>query len=234
MVRVIIIGVLLCAAWAGAHEKDVFVNYQFHRDFHRETFTSTIEIFQTDRLGSSFFFTDFDFDSAGEVGSYFELARSMTYYRHRLFALNASLQYNDGVLPFDGLDGKGIPRTWLAGVTCSDVKPLDRMWLEFQVLARQELGADLGWQLTGVWSYAPLKNRPLMFAGFADWNSNETNDQPTSFQAEPQVWYPFWRTWSVGGELEISRNFVGAFTKQQGFEYRHWYTHPTLMLRVDF
>jgi hypothetical protein len=228
-----LIVVLIWAAGACAQEKNVFVNFQFHRDFHRENFTSTVEVLEFDKYGTTFFFADFDFDSVGETGSYFEIARNLTCYRAKRFAVNAALQYNDGVLPFDGEFGKGIPRTWLGGVAISDLKVGSSLW-EFQVLARQEFAADLGWQLTAVWSYVPVATWPLSLSGFADWNTNETNDQPTSFQAEPQLIYEFGGHWGVGGELEISRNFVGAFTKQHGFEYRRWYTHPTLLVRVDF
>lgn len=225
--------VLLIAEVVCGQEKHVLVNLQMHRDFHREIFTSTVEILQFDRYGSTFFFSDFDFDSAGETGSYFEIARNMSLYRSTNYVLNGTLQFNDGVLPFDAQFGKGIPRTWLGGATISDLKFGSSLW-EFQALARQEYAADMGWQLTAVWTYQPCAKWPLMMSGYADWNSNETNNQPTSFQAEPQIFYVFGGHWAVGGELEISRNFVGAFTKKSGFEYRRWYTHPTVMLRVDF
>jgi hypothetical protein len=66
-----------------------------------------------------------------------------------------------------------------------------------------------------------------------DWNSNETDDQPTSVQTEPQFQFR-WGRWAIGSEVEISRNFTGAYTRKHGFAYRTWYSHPTAYVRVYF
>jgi hypothetical protein len=218
-----------------AQDKNLFVNLQLHRDFHREIFTSTIEIFEQDRYGTTFFFTDNDFGGKGEQGSYFEISRNLAVYRARRGTLNGSLQFNDGVLAGDGIaaDGtqiKQIPRTVLGGLTFSDIR-YGAASIELQALVRQEFAADLGWQLTGVWFY-PIPRSRFEFLGYVDWNSNATNNQPTSVQAEPQLQYRY-RNYAVGTELEISRNFTGAYTEKNGFAYRTWYSHPTLFLRVD-
>ena len=218
-----------------AQEKSLFVNLQLHRDLHRELFTSTVELFELDRFGTTFCFSDNDFGHAGAQGSYLEIARNHALLRRSWGVLSASLQFNDGVLAGDGMaaDGtpiKQIPRTWLAGASLAEVK-WGAATFEAQALWRQEFAAGAGWQLTGVWFY-PLP-RGFEFLGYVDWNSNATNDQPTSVQAEPQLQYRRGQ-WAVGSELEVSRNFTGAFTTAQGFSYRTWYTHPTLYLRVDF
>lgn len=214
-----------------AQERSLWTNLQLHHDFHREIFTSTIEVFEQDKFGTTFFFTDFDYGSTGQEASYFEIARN-----HAVLAMgkakwNVSLQYNDGVLPSDAELGKGIPRILLYGVALSDVK-IGPAILELQVLARQEFAADLGWQLTAVW-FCPLPGTPVEFLGYVDWNTNKTGDHPESVQAEPQVQIRLSRL-AIGSELEISRNFPGAFTEKHGFNYLAWYTHPTVFLRVDF
>jgi hypothetical protein len=222
---------LLFAGIAPADEPTLFVNGQLHRDFNREIFTSTIEIYNLDKLGSTFFFTDFDYDSAGEVQSYFELSRNFLLTWTKWGGLNASLQYNDGVSALDDLLGqKTIPRTVLLGPVLSNVTigPMD---FELQALYRQEFASDPGWQLTAVWFWY-IKDTPLEFLGYVDWNSNEYGDNPTSLQAEPQFQYRY-KKLALGTEWEISRNFQGAWTKDDGFEFRKWYLHPTIYLRYD-
>jgi hypothetical protein len=214
-----------------AAEASLFVNGQLHRDFDREIYTSTVEIFGLDGWGSTFFFTDFDFDSAGQTVSYFELSRNLLIKRTKLGGLNLSLQFNDGVAAFDDAAGqKSVPRTWLAGPAIADIK-LGPVTCEVQALYRQEFASDPGWQLTTVWFW-PIAKTPFEFLGYFDWNSNEYGHNPTSFQAEPQLQYRY-KHMAVGSEVEISRNFQGAFTKDDGFEFKKWYVHPTLFLRYD-
>jgi hypothetical protein len=214
-----------------AQNKNVFMNVQFHRDFHREAFTSTVEILELDRRGSTFFFTDFDYYSEGETGSYFEVSRNFAVLRAKPFVTNFSLQYNDGVLNIDALGGKQIPRTFLYGVALSNIL-IGPAYFELQGLVRQEFGANLGFQFTGVWS-VPIPKTPVTFQGYVDWFNHNYRDQPTVVQAEPQLLVRSHQL-AIGTEWEISRNFTGAYTRKQGFSYETWYTHPTLFVRVDF
>ncbi|MDD5087634.1 MAG: DUF5020 family protein [bacterium] len=233
MMKYLLLLLALCACSSAprAQEKNLWTNLQLHRDVHRDLFTSTVEIFEQDRWGTTFFFTDFDFGSTGQQASYFEIARNFFVLRMRQAKWNLALQYNDGVLPTDAALGKGIPRTALGGIALSEI-PLGPAAIELQALARQEFAADLGWQLTAVW-YCPIRRTPLEFLGYVDVNSNQTGDQPNSLQAEPQLQYRR-GPWAIGMELEISRNFTGAYTEKNGFAYHTWYTHPTVFLRVDF
>jgi hypothetical protein len=224
--------VLILPTVLAAQGKPIAANVQIHRDFDREIFTSTLELLETDGVGSSFFFTDFDYDSAGQVGSYFELTRNFHLFRLGAAWANMSAQFNDGVLSSDASEGKGIPRTVLVGAAVADI-----LWggayLEFQALARQEFSADLGWQLTAVWDW-PVPHTPLEFLGYLDWNSNYSGSQHLpSVQTEPQIQIRVSRL-AVGSEIEISRNFTGAYTRKGGFNYRQWYVHPTVYLRAYF
>ncbi|MCB1059753.1 MAG: DUF5020 family protein [Calditrichaeota bacterium] len=211
---------------------DTYVNTQLHRDFDREIFTSTTEIWSGDKLGSTFFFTDLDFTSTGNTQSYFEISRHFILTRIRkLGHLNASIQFNDGVTGFDEMGGKVIPRTLLGGIAVTELKSGNAVF-EVQALLRQEFAADLGWQLTGVW-FVPIGKSPFEFLGYVDWNSNHYGNQPVSIQTEPQFQYR-WRQMALGTEWEISRNFAGAFTKKDGYETGKWYLHPTIYVRYDF
>lgn len=225
----LILSLLLIAV--SVHAADTYVNGQLHRDINREVFTSTVEVWSGDKLGSTFFFADFDFASNGQSQSYFEASRHFELTRiKKLGHLNASVQFNDGVTPGDGFEGKIIPRTFLAGLALTELRRGNSTF-ELQALARQEFASDLGWQLTGVW-FVPISKSSFEFLGFVDWNSNEYGDQPVSIQAEPQFQYRIKQV-AVGTEVEISRNFAGAFTEADGYETGKWYVHPTLYLRFD-
>jgi hypothetical protein len=219
---------LPAALWAQAPSTSV--NLQLHWDFDREIATSTVEIFESDRWGSTFFFTDFDFDSAGQTDSYFEISRDLRLMRLGKAAGNLSIQYNDGVLSDDAVGGKGIPSTWLAGAAVSDLT-LGPAFFEVQALGRKELGADLGWQLTGVWDW-PVTGTPFEFLGYVDWWSMGGSGM-TAVQSEPQFQVR-WNHWALGSEMELSRNFTGAWTARHGFEFNRWYLHPTIYARVYF
>lgn len=215
------------ALWAQAPTASV--NLQFHWDFDREITTSTVEIYETDHWGGTFFLTDFDFDSAGQTGSYFEISRSHRVVRIGKAALNASLQYNDGVLSGDTQSGKEIPYALLTGPVLNDLT-WGSAYFEIQMLVRKEHGSDLGWQATGVWDWR-VPQTPLEFLGYVDWWSIE--DHGTAVQSEPQIQVRSGQ-WAIGSELEVSRNFSGAWTKRHGFQLGKWYLLPTIYVRVYF
>lgn len=220
--------VLFCIGSSFAAE--TFVNAQLHRDFNREVFTSTTEIWSGDRLGSSFMFADFDFARSGQTQSYFEVSRHFALIRTKKAEYNLTIQYNDGVTAADATGMKLIPRTVLGGLAVTELRSGDAQ-IELQALLRQEFASAIGWQLTAVWFW-PLRKSRFEFLGSVDWNSNEYLDQPVSVQAEPQIQYRY-RQAEFGTEWEISRNFAGAYTEDDGFEYHKWYVHPTLFVRYD-
>ena len=57
-----------------------------------------------------------------------------------------------------------------------------------------------------------LIENKLTFSGFADlWTQNyKGKEDLTVFLSEPQLWYHLNKSFSVGGELEISSNFGGG------------------------
>ncbi len=226
--RLVVLFVLLVGT---AHAAETYVNGQLHRDFDREVFTSTLEVWSGDKLGSTFLFADFDFATTGETQSYFEVSRHFELTRlKKLGQVNATVQYNDGVTPADGYAGKLIPRTVLGGLALTELKR-GKAVFELQALLRQEFASDAGWQLTGVW-FVPISKTSLEVLGYVDWNSNEYGNQPPSIQAEPQLQYRIKQV-AFGTEWEISRNFAGAFTDDDGYETGKWYLHPTVFVRYD-
>ncbi|MCB9367015.1 MAG: DUF5020 family protein [Calditrichaeota bacterium] len=215
---------------AAAQAADTYVNGQLHRDFDREVFTSTVEVWSGDKFGSTFFFADFDFGSTGETQSYFEISRHLAFAKLGKSDLNATLQYNDGVTGVDAVGGKLIPRTVLGGLALTELRAGNAVF-EVQALLRQEFASEIGWQFTGVWFW-PIPKSSFEFLGYVDWNTNKYQNQPISVQAEPQFQFRK-KQIAVGTEWELSRNFAGAYTESDGFEYHKWYWHPTLYLRYD-
>jgi len=212
---------------ASAQERNLFLNAQLHRDFDREINTSTLEFFHIDKLGTTFFFADFDFDEAGQHGSYFEIARNFRLLPSSRGNLNLSVQYNDGVLE---APAKIIPGVFLYGMAIDGLK-LSKASFEFQALARKEFATRVSWQLTLVW-LAPLQPW-LLFTGYMDINSDQQNDARIRVQSEPQLKL-LWRHWAVGSEVEVSRNFLPAETEHQHFKENKWFTHPTVFLQYNF
>jgi len=72
-------------------------------------------------------------------------------------------------------------------------------------------GANEGnFQVTGTW-YVNLIENKLTFSGFADlWTENGLSEK-TVFLSEPQLWYHLNKSFSIGGEVELSNNFAYEF-----------------------
>jgi len=80
---------------------------------------------------------------------------------------------------------------------------------------------EANYQITGTW-YVNLIENKLTFSGFADlWSENGLTDK-TVFLSEPQLWFHLNKSFSVGGEVELSNNFAYVY----GFKVR-----PTLAIK---
>lgn len=186
-------------------------NLQLHYDFgkDRKYLTSTVEMLKFDNYGSTFFFVDVDYNAQGNKSaslSYFEIARyiSLPFICDKL---SATVQYNDGLAvatPFG--------HVWLAGL--SYPINLGFMDLYTDVLFRKQYGNDPAFQLTFVWNKKVLNDK-LQFTGFFDlWSADKHNELGAKdgtqlvFLTEPQIWYNVWDRLSIGGEVEISNNFI--------------------------
>ena len=70
-------------------------NFQLHRDFEREHFTSTFTFYKVDKLGNTFTFVEFDYGAAHGINmGYFELARVL---KTKNMPVGLHLEYNGGV-----------------------------------------------------------------------------------------------------------------------------------------
>jgi hypothetical protein len=209
-------------------------NLQLHYDFSedRQFITSTLEMFKSDALGSTFWFVDIDYNSAEKNKSasmaYWEIAR---YFTLPILdkKLSATLQYNDGLLiGSDAAGNWGMPLSsaWLGGV--SYFIPIGAGNLSVELLYRyMDISKSPDGQLTLVWFYPFFSDR-LQFTGYLDYWTQDIIGvgKKDILQTEPQLWYVLNPHFCLGGEVEISRNFGGYLNDLKVF--------PTLGVKWTF
>ena len=184
-------------------------NFQLHRDFERDHYTTTFELFKVDRYGNTFTFVDFDYNaSSGISGGYFEIARVL---KTDKMPVGFHVEYNGGLGTFGPESSQGgytINDAWIFGVNYGkgNAKWGFSTYAGYKAIKNAD---ESNFQITGTW-YVNLIENKLTFSGFADfWTENGLSDN-TVFLSEPQLWYHLNKTFSVGGELELSSNFAGG------------------------
>ena len=195
-------------------------NIQVLYDTERDCVTSTVEMFRPDNWGSTFFFVDMDYTPTVQ-GAYWEIARELCFWKEsKLSWLSVHLEFDGGLNTAAG----SFNNSWLAGLTYSGhSKDFSRTW---SISAMYKLIPDTkdaagkaqehNFQITGVWGIQFAKGW-CTFSGFVDFWREMRPWQDTEFiwLAEPQFWINLNRIkgWeninlSVGGEVELSHNFV--------------------------
>lgn len=208
-------------------------NIQLHYDFGRSLYdkelkgrpllTSTIEKFQPDKWGSTYFFVDMDYTSAGVASAYWEISRELQFWKA---PFSIHVEYDGGVL-----NAGSLQNAYLGGLTYTYNNAAFSRGFSLSAMYKyiQKHTSPNNFQLTGTW-YMNFRNNLLTFSGFADWWREETLYGKTIFLSEPQFWVNLNRVkgisekfnLSVGTELELSNNFGG----RDGF-----YAIPTLALK---
>lgn len=208
-------------------------NLQLHYDFgeNRHFFTSTLEMFKPDDYGATFWFVDIDYDSPTNTASmaYWEIARYFTlpfFCNNRaLNQLSATIQYNDGLC-----SSFSFGNVWLGGFSLPvDLKIIT---LNTDILYRKAESQQGNFQLTFVW-FKSFCNDKLIFTGFLDiWGQDnfdgdgDGNEAQIVWLTEPQLWLNISEHLAVGGEVEISRNFIAGGSDLQ--------IMPTLGMKWEF
>ena len=78
---------VLLAAVSGLRAQNIQLHYDFGRSLYdkdlkgRPLFTSTVEKFQPDAWGSTFFFIDMDYTSEGVASAYWEISRELKFWK---------------------------------------------------------------------------------------------------------------------------------------------------------
>lgn len=200
-------------------------NVQLHYDTgkDRKMFTTTVEMFKPDRIGSTFFFIDMDYGSnaSGIDGmnlAYWEIARSFKILKKCTF--EPRIEYNDGFgrgtaptnNPQEFIDYQySINSAWLVGGQYTwnnqDYSKIFTLQVNYKYIKNRE---DASFQITGVWGLH-FFDRKLSFMGFADfWKEEQFLENKKTkfvFLTEPQIWYNLFDQFSFGTEVEISSNF---------------------------
>lgn len=216
----------------------------------RQTFTTTAEFFNADKLGSTFLFIDLDYhkDAAifnrGVIGAYWEAGRDFTFakVKNTAHSFSAHFEYDGGVNqsgPFQQAILVGPAWSWHS-------QNFSKTWT-LQALYKQHLkGADspygaldamAGFQLTGVWGIQ-FAHGWCTFSGFADlWYGHKANnnDKGLIFLTEPQLWVNVLnkkdtkQKFSIGTEWEVSNNFIWRTSGDNTF-----FVNPTLAAKWTF
>lgn len=193
-------------------------NIQLHYDFgeNRKLFTSTVEMFKPDKYGSTFFFIDMDYSSDarnvdnGISLAYWEIARAFKW--NETQKIMPRVEYNGGAFKLDGDDTPwiAIENAYLAGIehtwASADFSKILTLQANYKYIQDKE---NASFQITAVWTVNMLDGK-LSFLGFADfWKESMFWGTDYRFLSEPQIWYNFSKSFSVGSEIELSNNFVG-------------------------
>lgn len=201
-------------------------NLQVLYDTNRDCITTTFEMFRSDAFGSTFLFVDMDYGTYAPVkgraiGAYTEIAREFCFWQDsELNWLSAHAEFNGG---FNTAAGS-FNNAWLLGLTYSghsaDFSKTWSVTASYKAIPGT-VGLNLkkqphNFQLTGVWGISFLDGW-CSFSGFADLWREPRVWQGTNFIfiSEPQLWVNLNKIegWdnvnlSVGGEVELSNNFV--------------------------
>ena len=236
MKKLYILSLLMGAVFTFAAPRAQAQNIQLHYDTNRDCVTSTVEMFRPDFIGSTFFFIDLDY-SPKIHGAYIELAREFCFWQDSdLSWLSLHAEYNGGM----DLTNGSYNNAWLGGLTYSGHSDdFSKTW-SLSAMYKAIPGTLDGngkkqvhnFQLTGVWGIS-FANGWCSFSGFIDYWREHRAWQGTKFilLSEPQLWLNLdkirgWEKFhlSIGGELEISNNFV-----KKGFEVM-----PTIGMKWSF
>lgn len=195
-------------------------NLQVLYDTNRKCVTTTFEMFRPDAFGSTFIFVDMDYAPKAK-GAYTEISRELCFWQDSEWNwLSAHAEFNGG---FD-LNNGSYNNAWLLGLTYSghsaDFSKTWSVTASYKAIPGT-VGLNLkkqphNFQLTGVWGIS-FANGWCSFSGFADFWREARIWQGTNFIfiTEPQLWVNLnkiagWENipLSVGGEVEVSNNFV--------------------------
>lgn len=184
------------------------------QDINRGYVTATFEHFSIDKLGNTFIFFDFDFGlSTGNTSlAYTEISRN--WQLPHVGKLQLHTEFNGGLM-INGDHFIQIPNAWLLGLTYPI--QIGKFTLPVSISYRQQQDAKQGpdFQLTTTWMHNFWKDR-ITFCGFIDiWTQDKVKfdegnlheGKQLTILTEPQLWYNINPSISLGGEVEISRNF---------------------------
>ena len=243
---------LLTLAFAlAATSLTVAQNVQFHYDLghnlnsdlsYRPSVTTTIEMFKPDQWGSTYFFTDIDYQRDGVAGAYWEISREMNLTKNKQWA--AHVEYNGGLTSNEN--------TWMAtrfqhaalaggawnwhSADFSRTFSVQAMYKYYFKNRHYGARAFNSFQLTEVWGVQFAKGL-CTFDGFCDLRYDPNAEGKWILLSEPQFWFNLntlkgWKgvNLSLGSEVELSNNFVW----NDNGEHNKFYALPTVAAKWTF
>lgn len=226
-------------------------NVQLHYDLghslyndlgNRPSVTTTVEMFKPDTWGSTYLFTDIDYQRDGVAGAYWEIAREFNVTKNKQWVFH--VEYNGGLnSDEDTWNATRFQHAVLAGgawnwhsADFSRTFSVQALWKYY--FKNRHYGARPfnGFQLTEVWGIQFAKGF-CTFSGFCDlWYDPSANGKWIVI-SEPQFWWNLnkFKGWekinlSVGTEWELSNNFVW---NDKG-EHNRFYFIPTIAAKWTF
>jgi hypothetical protein len=208
----------------------------------RPSVTTTVEMFKPDKWGSTYMFTDIDYQRDGVAGAYWEISREFNVTRNKQWAFH--VEYNGGLSSDEELwtATRFQHAALLGGAWNWHSKDFSRTFsvqamYKYYFKSRHYNARPFNsFQLTEVWGLN-FAGKALTFSGFCDLWYDPNVSGKWILLSEPQFWYNFntLRGWegvnlSVGSEVEISNNFVWN-TKGQ---HNKFYAIPTIAAKWTF
>jgi hypothetical protein len=211
---------------------------QIHYDFtdansetaeDRDYITATFEMFKPDSLGSTFWFIDMDFNGPHHEPNlaYMEISRDLKMWK---FPIAFHGEYNGGFMHNDrkGYGGHFSNILIFGPSTSFELGKISLgSYAGYRYDDYSKEGPDFQW--TAVW-FTMLWEKRITLTGFLDiWTQDDDTDnkgKKAVIITEPQIWYNFTKAFALGGEIEISHNFVYGSNKLEVF--------PTLGLKIEF
>ncbi len=226
-------------------------NVQLHYDLghslyndlgNRPSVTTTVEMFKPDTWGSTYLFTDIDYQRDGVAGAYWEIAREFNVTKNKQWAFH--VEYNGGLnSDEDTWNATRFQHAVLAGgawnwhsADFSRTFSVQALWKYYFKNRHYDARPFNGFQLTEVWGIQFAKGF-CTFSGFCDlWYDPSANGKWIVI-SEPQFWWNLnkFKGWekinlSVGTEWELSNNFVW---NDKG-EHNRFYFIPTIAAKWTF
>jgi len=213
--KIVFLLFLMVTSAISASAQNIQAHYDFGKD--RKLLTTTVEMFKADKFGSTFFFIDMDYSSDarnvdnGISLAYWEIARAFKWTENQ--KIMPRVEYNGGVFKLNGDDTPFVPieNCWLVGIqhswAAADFSRIITLQANYKYIKNKE---DVSFQLTAVWTVQMIRGK-LTFTGFADfWKEKMFWGTDYRFLAEPQLWYNATKSLSLGTEIELTNNFIGA------------------------
>ena len=225
---------LMAVAAMGVSAQNIQVHYDFGRNIYpdqedgRQKVTVTLEQFKADQWGSWYYFVDVDMTNKFTEGAYTEISREFNIGK-KGFA--AHVEYDGGL----NKSGSFQQAALLGGAYNGHNADFSKTWSVQLMYKRffksyEYSSAYNSVQLTGVWGLN-FANKKCTFSGFVDFWRGENADGKGQLVilSEPQFWYNITDHFSVGGEVEVSNNFI-----YNTYDDKSFFVNPTLAVKWNF